>query len=209
MEVIAMASRKGGVGKTNTTENLGVELSRRGYKVMLLDTDDQGSLTQWWNDRKEEEPSLMQVEFQELPRALQLLESNGFDYVLIDTPPMANEVIRFVTRYADLVVIPCKAGSSDLKAITQTISIVKEAKKPYVFLLNEVMPNAKITKDVMIALSQHGKLCPIIPARTVYKEAGFSGLTPIDMRVSSPASLEFRRLADYILSEISTLQASA
>lgn len=45
MEVISIINYKGGVGKTTTTANLGAELAWRGYKVLMLDTDPQASLT--------------------------------------------------------------------------------------------------------------------------------------------------------------------
>jgi len=38
-EVIVVTSGKGGVGKTTTTANLGVSLSRNGYSVVMIDTD--------------------------------------------------------------------------------------------------------------------------------------------------------------------------
>lgn len=44
-KIIAIALLKGGTGKTTSTLNLGVALAERGYRVLLVDTDHQCSLT--------------------------------------------------------------------------------------------------------------------------------------------------------------------
>src|SRR5712692_9031672 len=44
-QIIAMANQKGGVAKTTTTMSLGAGLVELGYRVLLVDMDQQGSLT--------------------------------------------------------------------------------------------------------------------------------------------------------------------
>ena len=44
-KIISISNQKGGVGKTTTTSSLGSILAQRGYKVLLLDLDDQNDLT--------------------------------------------------------------------------------------------------------------------------------------------------------------------
>lgn len=54
-KVIALINQKGGVGKTATTFNFGAVLAEKGKKVLLLDLDFQGNLTQACGVRNSDE----------------------------------------------------------------------------------------------------------------------------------------------------------
>ena len=55
MRVIVVASQKGGVGKTTVAAHLAVHASKVGHgPAVLVDTDPQGSLSEWWDARKDE-----------------------------------------------------------------------------------------------------------------------------------------------------------
>ncbi len=49
-KVVAVLNQKGGVGKTTTAVNLGVALAENSFKVLLIDLDPTGSLTNWLAD---------------------------------------------------------------------------------------------------------------------------------------------------------------
>jgi cellulose biosynthesis protein BcsQ len=58
---IAVASTKGGSGKSSITAALAVQAAKEGGRVAMLDWEPQGSLTLWWLMRgKPENPLLLQ-----------------------------------------------------------------------------------------------------------------------------------------------------
>lgn len=202
MKTIVVAMRKGGVGKTSSTRNIAVELTRRGYKVLLIDTDNQGSLTAWWDERKAATPELLIADASDLGVGLDRAANAGYDFAVIDSAPLNNAAIEATAQHADFVLIPLKAGPDDLRAVGQTITLVKELKKPFAFMLNDVKSNAVMTRKVAEAVSQFGPLAPMQPSRVIHAEASLTGQTCLDIKPSDDASKDVVALTDYILKRL-------
>lgn len=52
MKIIVISNQRGGAGKTTTAATIGQGLSKRGYKVLFIDLDGQGSLTSALNGNR-------------------------------------------------------------------------------------------------------------------------------------------------------------
>src|SRR3954470_10241529 len=116
MIVIAVASQKGGSGKTTLSGHLAVEAEKAGAgPVALIDTDPQGSLSHWWNARAVRSPQFAKVGAFELEAALNHLARTGTRLAIIDTPPAISDAITFVVAHADLVIVPTRPSPHDLR----------------------------------------------------------------------------------------------
>ena len=169
MRTITLANQKGGVGKSTLCANLAV--CHQG-KAVIIDTDPQGTLKRWWEDRETETPAL--VEFQDtkqLPAVLKQLEDQGFDLCLIDTQGALAEPANDAIAVSDLVVIPTKAGKQDLDALAETLAQCRQVSKAFVFVLNEAKPNTRMGIGALQALSKNGEIAGVVGARVAIAEA--------------------------------------
>jgi len=79
LRVLALASQKGGSGKTTLSGHLAVQAQRAGAgPVVLIDIDPQGSLADWWNEREAEYPAFAQTTVARLAADLESLRQQGF-----------------------------------------------------------------------------------------------------------------------------------
>jgi chromosome partitioning protein len=200
MHVIAVASQKGGSGKTTLAGHLAVAADRAGAgPVALVDTDPQGSLAEWWNARVAETPLFARTAAERLAEDISRMSELGIKLLVIDTPPAIEATISEVVRAADLVVVPARPSPHDLRAAGATVELVERLGKRLIFVINGATPRARITSEAVMALSQHGTLAPVvIHQRTAFAASMIDGRTVMEIPDEPRASAEVSTLWEYL-----------
>jgi len=200
MRVVAIASQKGGSGKTTMSGHIAVAAERAGAgPVVLIDTDPQGSLAAWWNEREDPAPAFAQASIARLNSDLEELRAQGFKLAIIDTPPAITMAIQSVVSVAELIVVPTRPSPHDLRAAGATVELCERAGKPLIFIVNAATPRAKISSEAAIALSQHGTVAPItIHHRTDFAASMIDGRTVMEINPESPSAKEVEELWSYL-----------
>ena len=135
MNVITLASRKGGAGKSTLTAHLAAHVHAQGWRCLVIDADPQGSLSLWQSLRKGGDPRL-QSATRGIDRALAFAMVEGYDWVFIDTAPTLWLVVQEAIRAATLVIVPARPGFFDLNAVLETVKTARQFDKPYAVVLN-------------------------------------------------------------------------
>ncbi len=210
MRVIAVASQKGGSGKTTICGHLGIAAEEAGAgPSVYIDTDPQGSLAQWWNAREAEAPAFVQAPALNLDAALETLRADRFRLAFIDTPPVISRDIDHVIRRADLVVVPVRPSPHDLRAAGATVDMVEHAGKPMIFVVNGANMRARLTGEAAIALSQHGTVAPsILHQRQDFAVSMIDGRTVLETHPDSRSATEVGDLWAYIAERLERLPLS-
>jgi chromosome partitioning protein len=204
MYVIAVSSQKGGSGKTTIAAHLAVRADAAGQgPVVLIDTDPQGSLAEWWQSRTNDSPALATVKPEDLAANLAELRSYGTAIAIIDTPPALTGSIEQVIAMADLVLIPVRPSPHDLRAAGGTVELARKAGKPFMFIVNSASPRASITAQAVAALSEHGRVAPVILyQRTEYAASMIDGRTVTETAGSGRSAQEIIELWQCVYAQI-------
>jgi len=208
--VIAIAAQKGGAGKTTIAAHLAVQANALGQgPVVLADTDPQGSLGQWWRARNDESLALATLKLEDVAANPAALRNRGAALAIIDTPPALTGSIEQVIALADLIIIPARPSPHDLRAVGATVEMTRRAGKPFLFVVNGAAPRANITAEAVAALSEHGRVAPVILyQRTDYAASMIDGRTVMETATGGRSAQEIAELWNYVYAQISVRQAA-
>lgn len=210
MHVIALLSQKGGTGKTTLSLHLAVAAEREGHVAAVIDLDPQASAAGWKDSRPAETPVVVSIPATRLPQALDLARGAEAELVLLDTAPHSSDVALAAAEAADVVLIPCRAGILDLRAIGATARLAKIAGKPAYVVLNSLPPRAtNVIADARDAVAVHGlEVAPVtIQQRAAFAHALTAGQTAQEYEPNGKAADEVAQLYAWLRTMLSDAKA--
>ena len=194
MKTIALANQKGGVGKTTTAASLGIGLSRQGKKVLLIDADAQGNLTQMlgWPQPDELSPTLstlMEKIIAEQPitpgegilhhqSGIHLVPANielsALEVTLVNTMSRETVLRQYLSTVADCydyALIDCmpSLGMLTINALTAADSVIIPVQAHYLPAkgMTQLIKNiTRVKKRINPALKVDGVLLTLVDGRT-------------------------------------------
>lgn len=128
--IVLIGAEKGGTGKTTLAVNLAAVRANEGRDVLLVDTDKQGSASDWAAVRQEETscrriPSV-QVFGKQVTAQLEDL-SDRYDDLLVDAGGRDSVELRAAMVVADRVFVPLQASQFDVWTLERMNELVEQA----------------------------------------------------------------------------------
>ena len=110
----AILNQKGGAGKTTISVNLAMALQQSGQRVLLVDSDPQGSARDWHAAGNGSLLTVIGLDRPTLDKDIKAL--NGYNKILIDGAPQLAEMAVSPIKCADIVLIPVQPSPYDIWA---------------------------------------------------------------------------------------------
>ncbi len=206
MQTIVLATQKGGSGKSTLAIGLALAAIQAGHTVRLIETDSQGTLSNWQSRRSYAEPIVEPVySAGEIEQRLQSLDQSGVTLTIVDTAGGVSAATTAAIRYADLCLIPARPSAADIEATASTLHIIRAWKKPFAFVLNQTpirgqrVSNAATTLGDEATLDLSGVLAqPFIVMRNDHQDALNAGLAVNEYAPASKSADEVRGLWQWV-----------
>ena len=204
-KIVAIASQKGGAGKTTLTLAIAGVAMAAGRTVVILDMDPQASASAWADQRGgEPAPIVDGVGAQRLQKAIDQAKALGTDLILVDTAPSTDPAALAACRVADQILIPCRPGYFDIIAIKATVDVATIAGKTPAIVINGSRPNSRQAADAIGAMA--GLAADIVPSsmalRADFSDAAMVGKTITEHAPDSKAAAEAAAVAAWVFNRV-------
>lgn len=154
MRIVAVTNEKGGSGKSTLAINLACALHREGARVVLVDSDPQGTARDW-RDASPSALSLPPVVPLDRPEVFATaVRTLAADIVVVDTPAKAERMAASVVRFAHVALIPLQPSGADIWACAATVKLIR-AKQDVggeilaAFVATRVSPATNISREIL------------------------------------------------------------
>jgi chromosome partitioning protein len=202
MFTIVLATQKGGSGKSTLAIGLALAAMQDGHTVRLIETDPQGTISNWKRRRTNAEPMVEPINNTGvIEQRLQAYERSGVTLTIIDTAGSVNAMTTAAIRVADLCLIPARPSPADIEATAPTLGIVRSCDTPFAFVLNQTpfrgqrISNAAATLGDEVPLDVSGVLAlPYIVMRNDHQDALGAGLAVTEYAPAGKSAEEIRDL---------------
>ena len=203
--IVAFLNHKGGVGKTTLALHVAGAWAAQGKRIVVVDTDSQGSALDWSEQRAKEG----------LPRLFGVL-GLARDTLHVETPEIARDVnhvvidgscriallMRSAMLAADLALVPTQPSPFDGWASSETLRLLHEARlfHPRLiarFVLNRCGARTLIASEIAEALAKHepAALASRVGQRVAFAEAARTGRLVSEVPRGGQAAREVSALA--------------
>ncbi len=203
--IVAFLNHKGGVGKTTLALHVAGAWAAQGKRIVVVDTDSQGSALDWSEQRaKEGLPRLFGV--LGLTRHTLHVEApqiaRDVHHVVIDGSSRIAALMRSAMLAPDLALVPTQPSPFDGWASSETLRLLHEARlfHPRLiarFVLNRCGARTLIASEIAEALAKHEPpaLASRIGQRVAFAEAARTGRLVSEVPRGEQAAREVSALA--------------
>jgi chromosome partitioning protein len=207
--IILIGSEKGGVGKSTIATNLSAYLATQGKDVILVDSDRQGTSSNWFEDRMSTAlPKIENVsKYDNIKQTLIDLKKR-YEYVIVDSQGRDSVELRTGLLVADICITPVRPSQADLDTIYRMVRLINTAKEineslkcfcvltqaPTNPVITEIEESKKYINEIKELLLTDTIICE----RKVYRDALASGAGVMEMN-NEKAEKEMVELCKEIL----------
>lgn len=154
-KVISLLNGKGGVGKTTTSVNVATSIARKGYSVVLVDTDPQSSVSNYYIEGKCLFDLAEADSEKDVYKIRKMLSS--YDYIIIDGAAAITAISAAAVMVSDVVLIPVTPSPLDFSASGAIITVIeaRQEMKPITarFLITKKVAMAKMVEELKEAIA--------------------------------------------------------